>query len=124
LLLRHWKDGLQLIPLVALGALAIAVVLVIRRPSRRSIRVASGLAVAVVITSAIGVFIHVRANYEAAPLDFRYTDSWPTTAEPVRWLLAATDTVGPSPSLAPTAMAFVALILLLAMVRHPALDGS
>jgi hypothetical protein len=118
LLLRHWGDGLQLIPWVALAALAIAVVLAILRP-RRSILVARVLAVAVLVTSVVGVFIHIRANYETAPLDFRYTDSWPTTSEPVRWFLAATDTVGASPSLAPTAMAFVALVLLLAMVGQP-----
>ena len=99
-----------------------AIVLVARRPTARSIRVARILAVSVLITAAIGVFAHVHANYESAPLDFRYTDSWPTTAEPIRWLLAFTDTVGPSPSLAPLAMAFVALALLLATIRHPALD--
>ncbi len=85
---------------------------------------ARALAIVVVVASAVGVFIHVRANYETAPLDFRYTDSWPTTSEPVRWFLAATDTVGASPSLAPTAMAFVALVLLLATVGHPALEAA
>lgn len=119
LLLRHWGDGLQLIPWVALAVLAIAVGLVILRPDRRSILVARILAVGVLVTSAVGVFIHIRANYETAPLDFRYTDSWPTTSEPVRWFLAATDTVGASPSLAPTAMAFVALVLLLATIGQP-----
>ncbi len=123
-LLRHWDDGLQVIPFVALGALGLAIVLVARRPTARSIRVARILTGAVLVTSAIGVFVHVRANYETAPLDFRYTDSWPTTSEPVRWLLAATDTVGPSPSLAPLAMAFVALVLLLATMDHPALASD
>lgn len=123
-LLRHWDDGLQIIPFVALGALGLAIVLVARRPTARSIRVARVLTGAVLVTAAIGVFVHVRANYETAPLDFRYTDSWPTTSEPVRWLLAATDTVGPSPSLAPLAMAFVALVLLLATMDHPALASE
>ncbi len=109
-----------MIPWAALAVLAIAVVLVIRRPNRRAILVARVLAVVVLVTSAFGVFIHIWANYETAPLDFRYTDTWPTTSEPVRWLLAATDTVGASPSLAPTAMAFVALVLLLATVGQPA----
>ena len=117
---RHWDNLLQLIPFGALGALAVAIVLVVRRPSARSIRTARALAAAVLVTSVIGVLIHVRSNYESAPLDFRYTATWPTTAEPIRWLLAATDTVGPSPTLAPAAIAFMALALLIATVRHPA----
>ena len=118
-LLRHWDNTLELIPFVALGVLSAAIVLVVWRPSGRRIRVAQVLAASVLVTSAIGVFIHIRANYESAPLDFRYTDSWPTTAEPIRWLLAATDTVGPSPTLAPAAIGFVALALLVATMRHP-----
>jgi hypothetical protein len=118
-LLRHWDNELESIPFAALGILAVAIVLVARRPNARSITAARALATAVLVTSANGVFIHVRANYEAAPLDFRYTDSWPTTPEAVRWLLAATDTVGPSPTLAPAAIAFMALALLLGTIRHP-----
>jgi hypothetical protein len=123
-LLRHWNGGLQVIPFAALGVLGLAIGLVARRPSARSIRVARILAMVVLVTSVVGVFVHVQSNYEAAPLDFRYTDSWPTTSEPVRWLLALTDTVGPSPSLAPLAMAFVAVALLLAALRHPALSEA
>ena len=118
-LLRHWDNGLALIPFAALAVLTIAIILVARRPDARAITAARALATAVLVTSAIGVLIHIRANYEAAPLDFRYTDSWPTTSEPVRWLLAATDTVGPSPTLAPAAIAFMALALLLATIHHP-----
>ena len=120
ILIRHWDNALELIPFVALAVLAVAIVLVVRRPTARSIAVARGLAMAVLVTSAIGVAIHIRSNYEAAPLDFRYTASWPTTPEPIRWLLAATDTVGPSPTLAPAAIAFMALALLIATLRHPA----
>lgn len=117
---RHWDNELQLIPFAALGVLAVVIALVALRPSRRSIVLARGLAVAVLIVAVVGVLVHVRANYEAAPLDFRYTDSWPTTAEPIRWLLAATNTVGPSPTLAPLAIGFMAIALLIATVRHPA----
>jgi hypothetical protein len=120
-LLRHWDNPLELIPFGALGVLAVAIALVARRPTGRSIVLARALAASVLVVAAVGVLVHVRANYEAAPLDFRYTDSWPTTPEPIRWLLAASDTVGPSPTLAPAAIAFMALALLLATLRHPAL---
>lgn len=111
--------GELVIPFATLGVLAVAIVLVARRPNPRSLMAARAMTTAALVTSAIGVFIHVRANHEAAPLDFRYTDSWPTTPEPIRWLLAATDTVGPSPTLAPAAIAFMALALLVATIRHP-----
>ena len=122
LLLRHWTEPRELVAWLAVATLGVAVVLGTWRPTRRTIRVARGLALVVLVMSAIGVLVHVWANYESAPLDARYTATWPTTSEPVRWVLAATDTVGPSPSLAPLALAFVALVLLLALVRHPALE--
>lgn len=124
LLLRHWTEPRELIAWLATGALAVAVVLAFRRRTRAALRVARGLSVAALVTSGIGVLVHVWANYESAPLDARYTASWPTTAEPVRWLLAATDTVGPSPSLAPLALAFVALVLLISLVGQPPDEGD
>ena len=123
ILLRHWDNGLELIPFVSLAVLGGAIaILATARGTRAAgaVRISRILAAAVAASGAIGVFIHVRANYEAAPLDFRYTDSWPTTAEPIRWLLAATDTVGPSPTLAPAALTFAALALFAATLRHPA----
>jgi hypothetical protein len=120
-LLRHWDNGLEVIPFIALVVLGLAVGVLAARPGRRAVRIVRILAASVAIVGAVGVFIHIRSNYEAAPLDFRYTDSWPTTAEPIRWLLAATDTVGPSPTLAPAAIAFAAIVLLAATLRHPAL---
>ena len=121
LLLRHWDNGLELIPFASIGVLGIAIAILVWAPNRRGVWAARGIATAAAVSGAIGVFIHVRSNYEAAPLDFRYTDSWATTAEPIRWLLAATDTVGPSPTLAPAALTFAALALVAATLRHPAL---
>jgi hypothetical protein len=123
LLLRHWDNGLELIPFASIGVLGIAIAILLGASRRRGVWAARVIATAVAVSGAVGVFIHVRSNYEAAPLDFRYTDSWATTAEPIRWLLAATDTVGPSPTLAPAALTFAALALLAATLRHPALAG-
>jgi hypothetical protein len=102
----------------------VAIAILATGTGRRGIRAVRLIATAVAVSGAIGVFIHVRANYESAPLDFRYTDTWATTAEPIRWLLAATDTVGPSPTLAPAALTFAALALLAATLRHPSLRRS
>ena len=69
----------------------------------------------------LGIWGHVHANYEAAPLDVRYADTWDGLPEVTRWWLAATKTVGPSPPLASGALAQAALCVLLATLRHPAL---
>jgi hypothetical protein len=120
-LLRHWDNPLELTPFAFLVALGVGFAVLVRRPGRRSVLAARIAGAAVAVSGAIGVFVHVRANYEAAPLDFRFTATWPTTPEPIRWLLAATDTVGPSPTLAPAALTFAALCLLAATLHHPAL---
>lgn len=121
-LLRHWSSLLAWIPWISLASLAAALAFLVIRPRRRRVLLARGLAAVVAASGLVGVLVHIRENYEAAPLDFHYTASWPTTPEPIRWLLAATDTVGPSPTLAPMALAFIALALLFATLRHPALD--
>jgi hypothetical protein len=120
-LLRHWNSLLEWIPWISLAILAAALALLVIRPRRRRVLLARALAAVVAASGVIGVIVHIRQNYEAAPLDFHYTASWPTTPEPIRWLLAATDTVGPSPTLAPMALAFIALALLFATLRHPVL---
>jgi hypothetical protein len=123
-LLRHWSSPLAWIPWISLAVLAVATALVVIRPRPRRVRVARILAAVVAASGVIGVLVHIRENYEAAPLDFHYTATWPTTPEPIRWLLAATDTVGPNPTLAPASLAFVALALLFATLRHPVLEGT
>jgi hypothetical protein len=118
---RHWSNELQLVAWVAVGIVAVALVLVIRSRSRRLVVTGRVLALVGVVLGGVGMLVHVRENYLAAPLDYRFTESWPTTAEPLRWLLAATDTVGPAPALVPGAISFMALALLLGTLGHPAL---
>jgi hypothetical protein len=122
--LRHFNGVLQLIPWIALAVLGVAIALVARARTERSIRIGRVLAVIVLVSSVVGVVIHVNANFEAGPLDFRYTAAWPAMSDLQRWLLAATDSVGPSPTLAPMASAFMSLALLLATLGHPALAGA
>ena len=116
---RHWDNLEQLIPWPALAALAVAVALIAVRPSASRLRIARVLCLAVCLLALVGVWRHVTANYEAAPLDFRFAARWDAISEPVRWWLAATKTVGPSPPLAPGVLAQAALALLAAAHRHP-----
>jgi hypothetical protein len=121
---RHWTSTVQLIPWFALGALAIAVALLVARPGRRAVLAVRVLAVLVILTAGLGVFEHVLANYHAAPLDFRYTSKWPTMSASSRWWAAASESVGPSPTLAPGVLAQAALCVLFATLGHPALPSG
>jgi hypothetical protein len=116
---RHWRSTVQLIPWAALAAVVVGLLLLAVRPRRGTMRVVRGLALAVVLTSAFGIFEHTLANYDAAPLDFRYTDRWATMSTTSKWWTAASQTVGPSPTLAPGVLAQSALCLLFATIGHP-----
>lgn len=123
-MLRHWGSPLRLVPWFALGGLAGALALVVARPSGRTVRLARIVAAAAVVTGVFGVVEHVVANYEAAPLDFRYGPRWAAMSAAARWWAAATKTVGPAPPLTPAVLAWAALCLWFATLRHPALGSG
>jgi hypothetical protein len=120
---RHWTQPIQLVAWGALLVIAIAAVLVAWAPTRTNLRLAQILAVIVILSAAFGVWEHIEANYDAGPLDFHYTDTWDSMSEMSRWWLALSKTVGPSPPLAPGALAEAGLCVLLATLRHPALQA-
>jgi len=121
---RHWTQPVQLIAWAAVGALAVAIVLMTWAPHRARVRVAQLLAGLVVLSSAVGVGEHVFANYDAGSLDQRYAKTWDSLSEPARWWLAISKTVGPSPPFAPGALAEAGLAVLLTTVGHPALASE
>ena len=112
---RHWNGVEQLIPWIALAALAAAVGLLLV-PGGRGVPAARVLAVLVLGASAYGVLDHVLVNYESGALDQRYAESWDTMPALQQWWLAVTKTVGPAPTLAPGVLGQSALLLLLASV--------
>lgn len=118
---RHWTQPLQLVAWVALAVVAAALVLVARRPTSGRIRLARILAGAAILSAVVGVGVHVDSNRDAGELDRDYGDRWASLSDATRWWLAVTKTVGPSPPLAPGALAQAAFCVLLATVRHPAL---
>jgi hypothetical protein len=119
---RHWTQPIQFVAWGAVIVAAVAVGLLARARSRAGVRLARILAVAVVLSAAMGIWQHVYANYDAGPLDFHYTETWDSLPEATRWWLALTKSVGPSPPLAPAALAQAGLCVLLATLRHPALS--
>ena len=118
---RHWGTPVRLVPWFALVALAYAALLLMRRPTAAAVRRARLLAGAVMIAAAVGIALHINENYVAGPLDQRYEHLWAGMSEIERWSSAFSKAVGPAPTFAPAALALVALLLLVATQRHPAL---
>jgi hypothetical protein len=118
---RHWGTAIRLVPWFAIVALAYAALLLMRRPTAAAVRRARLLAGAVMIAAAVGVGFHINENYVAGPLDQRYEQVWAGMSEVERWWAAFSKAVGPAPTFAPAALALVALVLLVATERHPAL---
>jgi hypothetical protein len=121
--LRHWQSATQLIVwpfVVVLGAAALVVSV---SPTRRSIGVVRWLAAVVVLASVVGVGLHVIENLDAGPLDRTYASAWSSMTPFDQWWAAITGGVGPAPVLAPGALAEISLAVLLATVRHPAVDA-
>ena len=111
---RHWTSAVQLIAWYALAVLAVALALAVARPKTWAVRAVRVLAVVVMASAAFGIYEHVLANYHAGPLDFRYTERWASMSATSRWWAAISESVGPSPTLAPAVLAQAAVCLLFA----------
>ena len=120
LFLRHWQGTLQLIVWPVMVTLAIALALVVIRPTPRRLVIARVLAAIVLVFAGIGVLIHLNENIQSGYLDQDYAATWGTTGFIEQAWLAFTGSVGPAPTLAPAAIAWTALTVLLATIRHPA----
>ncbi len=104
----------------ALALLVVAIVLLARHPTARSVRVAQVIAVVVVVAAAIGMLEHIVGNDEAGPLDAQYGDGWDAMSSAAAWWAATVQAVGPSPALAPGVLIQGALCVLFATIGHPA----
>lgn len=119
--LRHWSGVTQLIVWPAITALGIGFLLLVRKPNRKRIQAACGIALVVVMVAGIGISLHVLENLGAGPLDRDYGPRWDQMSPVEQWTAAIIGDVGPSPTLAPGVLAEISFALLLATVRHPAL---
>ncbi len=77
----------------------------------------------VAVVGAAGIGVHVWANLQAGPLDRDFESTWAALPILQQWWLASTGQVGPAPTLAPGALTEIALALLIATIRHPALES-
>ncbi len=113
---RHWSSFAQLPPWLALIALGFALA-VVGRPGGSS-TLARWLATLVVVIALVGVYFHVEENYQAGPLDRRYSDVWESMSFASRLWTAASQGVGPSPVLASGALIMTSAVVALKSVRR------
>ena len=114
--LRHWTTATAAIVWIGMAALGIAALALIRRPSRTTLRAVRVLAIVAFVVSIVGVGFHVVENLAAGPLDRNYAATWDSMGIVAQWWTAITGGVGPAPTLAPGALAEIALAVLLATV--------
>ena len=117
-MLRHWGTFTRDIPWVVLAITAMAIAVLARRRSRRTVLAARVTAVVVTTSTIYGIVQHVIANHDAGPLDARYGATWQSMSTWAQWWEAATESVGPSPPLAPAALALGGVCLWLATTGH------
>lgn len=117
-MLRHWNGLEQLVPWATLALVAAGIVVVATRRGRIAVLSGRTIGVTTGLASLFGVYEHIASNYQAGPLDFRYTDRWPDMSEWSRWWAAASGAVGPSPALAPAVLALAGTCLALATLGH------
>ena len=108
---RHWHDVWQLLPWVALGGIVLALTGLLIRRTATTVWFARTCAALAIAMAVVGIWRHADANYEAAPLDFRYADRWETMSLSERWWEVAKGSVGPSPMLASGVLLYIGVAL-------------
>lgn len=114
---RHWSSFTQLPPWLAVIALGFALAVVGRPEGSRTL--ARSLAALVVAIALVGVYFHVEENYQAGPLDRRFSATWESMSFASRLWTAASQGVGPSPVLASGALIMTSAVVGLESLRRP-----
>lgn len=120
--LKHWY-GVQKVPLIMLGCMAAAgVLLAVARAtwSRRIAQAMGGLGMA---GAAFGMYEHIRTNMVYGEYDAILGDRWATLSVTERFWHAATGAVGNTPALAPGMMGLAGLLLIV-VALGPELTGK
>lgn len=112
ILLEHYEDGWQLLPLALLGASPIAVALLILRPGAASLRSFQMLMLLLVAAGGIGVYQHYSGNVEFELEMYPSRGGFELIWESLK---------GATPALAPGAVAQLGLLGLAYCFRHPLL---
>ena len=73
---RHWEEFWQLVPWPTLVLSGLALVALVLRTSRTTIRIARIVAVLVLVAALLGIWRHFDHNYGTAVMDQDYADRW------------------------------------------------
>lgn len=115
LLLGHYEDAWQFVPLVLLGAGILVMIAHAIRPGEGTVRGVRLLMVFFVVAGAVGSWLHYHGNSD---FELEIDPALP------RWPLFKAAITGVTPVLAPGSMIQLGLIGLAWCFRHPALGGS
>jgi hypothetical protein len=118
---RHWTQPIQFVAWGALVVTLLAIGLAAGTPTAGRLKLARWLAIAVMISAGFGIWEHVEENHDSGELDRVYGETWESLPPTTQWWLAASKSVGPSPPLAPGALAVAGFCVLLATTGHPVL---
>lgn len=110
LLLEHTDEPWQWVPLVLLGSGLPLLIAVIRAPGRRTLGVLQALMVLFCVAGVLGVVLHLKGNLEFELELHPDASGWPLYLEVLK---------GATPALSPAAMAFLGLLGLAFVHRHP-----
>lgn len=113
LLLAHTEDVNQWIPLLLAAATVVLSAVVAIRPTRGSLRLFQGVMVLMILSGAVGMYLHLRANME-------FQLEMDATLRGFALLKKSIVAKSP-PALAPGAMAQLGLIGLAYTYKHPKL---
>lgn len=64
---RHWQSPLQVAPWITLGAISVAWIALVLRPTASTVWLVRAVAVLTILVALLGVWRHVEANYDAGP---------------------------------------------------------
>jgi hypothetical protein len=112
LLLEHFDDVWQWVPLVALAVGVVLALAVWMRPGRGTLRAFRAISAVYVAAGALGVYLHLDGN-----LEFERESDASLRGVPLLWEALH----GATPALAPGALAQLGLLGLALAYRHPAL---
>jgi hypothetical protein len=112
LLLEHYEDVWQWVPLVSLAIGFVLALAVWMRPARGALRAFRAVSAVYVAAGALGVYLHLDGNVEFARESDTSLRGFPLFWEALQ---------GATPALAPGALAQLGLLGLALAYRHPAL---
>lgn len=115
ILLEHYEDPSQLIPLALIAVAILVVAWQFVAPSRGSVRTLQAVMVALLLSGALGVAMHYQGN-----LEFQLEMNADQSNWELFWKVIHAKA---PPAIAPTAMAHLGLLGLAWAFRHPLLNS-